>query len=179
MPIPLAVLILYFAEIRIELLMAGSLFVVLGEALRLNGVRYAGGETRTRKVGASSLCTSGPFAYVRNPLYLGNVIIYSGMVLIAGGEHVWLFLPVTLAFFSIQYGLIISLEEETLLRKFGEDYQEYRLSVPRLFPRLSPWMGGSNTTPVTLSQTVRTEKRTLQVIGGFLSLLVIRIILLS
>ena len=88
-PIPLAFIILTFASIEIELLSIGVILVVTGELLRLNGVRYAGGETRTRKVGASALCTSGPFAYVRNPLYLGNVIIYAGMVLVAGGEFVW------------------------------------------------------------------------------------------
>ena len=87
-PIPLAIIILTFASIKIELLPIGVILVVTGELLRLNGVRYAGGETRTLKVGASVLCSSGPFAYLRNPLYLGNVIIYAGMVLIAGGEFV-------------------------------------------------------------------------------------------
>jgi len=177
-PIPLAIIILTFASIKIELLPIGVILVVTGELLRLNGVRYAGGETRTLKVGASVLCSSGPFAYLRNPLYLGNVIIYAGMVLIAGGEFVWILLPVTLTFFFLEYGLIISLEEETLRKKFNEEYGEYLSMVPRLIPRVSPWKGGSETVPMTIEKTLRTEKRTLQIIGGFILLLILRVTLL-
>ena len=177
-PIPLAIIILIFASLKIELLPIGVILVVTGELLRLNGVRYAGGETRTLKVGASVLCSSGPFAYLRNPLYLGNVIIYAGMVLIAGGEFVWILLPVTLTFFFLEYGLIISLEEETLRKKFNEEYGEYLSMVPRLIPRVSPWKGGSETVPMTIEKTLRTEKRTLQIIGGFILLLILRVTLL-
>ena len=178
MPIPLAIIILTFASIKIELLPIGVILVVTGELLRLNGVRYAGGETRTLKVGASVLCSSGPFAYLRNPLYLGNVIIYAGMVLIAGGEFVWILLPTTLTFFFLEYGLIISLEEETLRKKFNEEYGEYLSMVPRLIPRVTPWKGGSETVPMTIEKTLRTEKRTLQIIGGFILLLILRVTLL-
>ena len=177
-PIPLAIIILTFASIKIELLPIGVILVVTGELLRLNGVRYAGGETRTLKVGASVLCSSGPFAYLRNPLYLGNVIIYAGMALIAGGEFVWILLPTTLTFFFLEYGLIISLEEETLRKKFNEEYGEYLSMVPRLIPRVSPWKGGSETVPMTIEKTLRTEKRTLQIIGGFILLLILRVTLL-
>ncbi len=177
-PIPLAIIILTFASLKIELLPIGVILVVTGELLRLNGVRYAGGETRTLKVGAATLCSSGPFAYLRNPLYLGNVIIYAGMVLIAGGEFVWILLPVTLTFFFLEYGLIISLEEETLRKKFNEEYGEYLSMVPRLIPRVSPWKGGSETVPMTIEKTLRTEKRTLQIIGGFILLLILRVTLL-
>ena len=177
-PIPLAIIILTFASLKIELLPIGVILVVTGELLRLNGVRYAGGETRTLKVGASALCSSGPFAYLRNPLYLGNVIIYAGMVLIAGGEFVWILLPATLTFFFLEYGLIISLEEETLRKKFNEEYGEYLSMVPRLIPRVTPWKGGSETVPMTIEKTLRTEKRTLQIIGGFILLLILRVTLL-
>ena len=177
-PIPLAIIILTFASIKIELLPIGVILVVTGELLRLNGVRYAGGETRTLKVGASVLCSSGPFAYLRNPLYFGNVIIYAGMVFIAGGEFVWILLPVTLTFFFLEYGLIISLEEETLRKKFNEEYGEYLSMVPRLIPRVTPWKGGSETVPMTIEKTLRTEKRTLQIIGGFILLLILRVTLL-
>ena len=177
-PIPLAIIILTFASLKIELLPIGVILVVTGELLRLNGVRYAGGETRTLKVGASALCSSGPFAYLRNPLYLGNVIIYAGMVLIAGGKFVWILLPVTLTFFFLEYGLIISLEEETLRQKFNEEYGEYLSMVPRLIPRVTPWKGGSETVPMTIEKTLLTEKRTLQIIGGFILLLILRVTLL-
>lgn len=177
-PIPLAIIILTFASLKIELLPIGVILVVTGELLRLNGVRYAGGETRTLKVGASALCSSGPFAYLRNPLYLGNVIIYAGMVFIAGGEFVWILLPATVTFFFLEYGLIVSLEEETLRQKFNEEYGEYLSMVPRLIPRVTPWKGGSETVPMTIEKTLLTEKRTLQIIGGFILLLILRVTLL-
>jgi hypothetical protein len=100
------------------------------------------------------------------------------MVLIAGGEFVWILLPVTLTFFFLEYGLIISLEEETLRQKFNKEYGEYLSMVPRLIPRVTPWKGGSETVPMTIEKTLLTEKRTLQIIGGFILLLILRVTLL-
>ncbi|MFQ6675201.1 MAG: methyltransferase family protein [Fidelibacterota bacterium] len=176
-PIPLAVAILYFADRRGMLLAPGIVLVAAGELIRLSGVRHAGGATRTRKVGARTLCTSGPFAHVRNPLYLGNLFIYCGVVFLAGGNRLWIMLAVTLGFFGIQYGLIVSLEEETLGRLFGKQYREYARAVPRLVPRLTPWKGGSGSPPASWTKTLKTEKRTLQTLVGFLGLLVIRLFL--
>ena len=88
-------------------------------------VSYAGGVTRTRNVGAPQLCTSGPYAFVRNPLYVGNMMMYLGIVFIAGAANVYLMAATTVGFFLIQYSLIISLEEETLKGLFGNSYEEY------------------------------------------------------
>ncbi len=143
----------------------GTTLIIFGEFIRLNGVRYAGGATRTRKVGAPALCTDGPYAYVRNPLYLGNIVIYVGIVLFAGGEKVYPLLGLTTAFFVFQYGLIISLEEETLRGKFGEPYSLYVKSVPRLLPRFSPWSGRQLSGPDPWKKTLQTEKRSLQTLS--------------
>ena len=137
----------------------------------MNGVRYAGGATRTRRVGAPALCTDGPYAYVRNPLYLGNIVIYAGIVLFAGGEKVYPLLGLTMVFFVFQYGLIISLEEETLRGKFGEPYSHYVKSVPRLFPRPSPWRGRQLSGPNPWKKTLRTEKRSLQTLSSSIILI--------
>ncbi len=161
-PIPLALLIIYFAQPSIPLSLIGVGVLLLGEAIRFNGVRYAGGVTRTTKVGAPALCTAGPFARVRNPLYLGNMVMYTGIVLIAGAPNLLAMLIVTWTFFIVQYGLIISLEEETLTRLFGEAYQTYRVNVPALIPRLRPWPNDDTRKPMSISKTLRTEKRTLQ-----------------
>ncbi len=142
--------------------MIGLALITAGELIRISAVRYAGGATRTRNVGAPYLCTSGPYSLTRNPLYCGNVIIYIGTVFFAGGIWMWHILPLVAIFFIFQYYLIISLEEETLKIKFKDQYKLYFENVPKLFPRFSPWKGGNQTNPKNLISTLKTEKRTLQ-----------------
>ena len=161
-PIPLVLVILYLSSLSYPYFIIGIGLIVVGESIRIYGVRFAGGATRTREVGAPSLCTSGPYSRCRNPLYLGNMIIYCGVVLMAGGQFLWPLLFIVFFFFILQYSMIISLEEETLVKLFGNEYQLYRESVPRLFPRISPWVGNDKRVPLTIIQTLKTEKRTLQ-----------------
>ena len=161
-PIPLVLVILYLSSFSYPYFIIGIGLIVIGESIRIYGVRFAGGATRTREVGAPSLCTSGPYSRCRNPLYLGNMIIYCGVVLMAGGEFLWPLLFIVFFFFTLQYSMIISLEEETLVKLFGNEYQLYRESVPKLFPRISPWVGNDKRVPLTIIQTLKTEKRTLQ-----------------
>ena len=161
-PIPLVLAILYLSSLSYPYFIIGIGLIMVGESIRIYGVRFAGGATRTREVGAPSLCTSGPYSRCRNPLYLGNMIIYCGVVLIAGGKFMLHLLLFVFTFFTFQYCMIISLEEETLMKLFGNEYQLYRESVPRLFPRISPWVGIDKRVPLTIIQTLKTEKRTLQ-----------------
>ena len=161
-PIPLVLAILYLSSLSYPYFIIGIGLIVVGESIRIYAVRFAGGATRTTNVGAPSLCTSGPYSRCRNPLYLGNMIIYCGVVLVAGGQFVWPLLFIVFAFFTLQYSMIISLEEETLVKLFGNEYRLYRESVPKLFPRLSPWLGNDKRVPLTIIQTLQTEKRTLQ-----------------
>jgi protein-S-isoprenylcysteine O-methyltransferase Ste14 len=173
-PIPLALLILYYAQPAAPYLWIGFGFLAVGEAIRIHAVRYAGGVTRTTKVGAPSLCTAGPYAHTRNPLYIGNMLLYTGVVLIAGAPNIGAMLVVTWAFFLVQYGLIIDLEEETLERLFGAAYQTYRQNVPALFPRWRPWPNDDDRQPAPLKKTLRTERRTLQNIALMLLLILLR-----
>ena len=161
-PIPFVLTILYLSSLSYPYFIIGIGLIVVGESIRIYGVRFAGGATRTREVGAPSLCTSGPYSRCRNPLYLGNMIIYCGVVLMAGGQFLWPLLFIVFVFFTLQYYMIISLEEETLVQLFGNEYQLYRESVPKLFPRISPWLGNDKRVPLTIIQTLKTEKRTLQ-----------------
>ena len=153
---------IYAPPFYIDNKMIGLALIALGEFIRLSAVRYAGGATRTRNVGAPFLCTSGPYSLTRNPLYCGNVIIYIGTVFFAGGVWMWDTLPFVTIFFIFQYYHIISLEEETLKIKFMNQYELYFENVPQLFPRFSPWKGGNQTKPKNLISTLKTEKRTLQ-----------------
>ena len=161
-PIPIVVVVLYNSNPVYPLYLFGGGLLFLGELIRIYAVSYAGGITRTTKVGAPSLCTSGPYALTRNPLYFGNMIIFSGVTIITGGIYIWEMFLFVFIFFTFQYGMIISLEEETLVNLFGEDYYNYKNNVPRLLPRLQPWKSSDNRSPTPIIKTLKTEKRTLQ-----------------
>lgn len=173
-PIPLALLIISFSMPTLPYLWYGLVCLTIGEFIRIWAVSYAGGVTRTTKVGAPALCSSGPFAHVRNPLYIGNLFLFSGVVLAAGAPNIWIMLGVTWVFFLTQYTLIISLEEETLVGLFGNEYNTYRNNVPRLFPRFSPWKDEDDRVPMSFVKTLKTEKRTLQNMLLILLLVMIR-----
>ena len=178
-PIPLAAVILYNAQHASAYVVLGLVCIILGESIRFWAVSYAGGITRTTTVGAAMLCTAGPFAHTRNPLYIGNMLMYNGIVLIAGASNILSMLMLTWLFFIIQYYLIINLEEQTLTRIFGNTYLYYIKNVPRLFPQLLRWKSDDNRQPMTLLETLRTEKRTLQNVVIFLIIIYTRYRLLE
>lgn len=77
----------------------------------------------------------GPYAYVRNPLYLGTYLMALGTALAI--ENWWLLASLTILFAAIYHYIILD-EETKLQRIFGEPYEEYCRLVPRFFPRLLP-----------------------------------------
>ena len=178
-PIPLAAVILYNAQLENAYVVLGLICITLGESIRFWSVSYAGGISSTTSVGASTLCTAGPFAHTRNPLYIGNMLMYNGIVLIAGASNIFAILILTWLFFIIQYFLIINLEEQTLTRIFGATYLDYTKNVPRIFPRLFRWESDDIRQPMTFLKTFRTEKRTLQNVVIFLIIIYIRYLFLE
>jgi len=111
---------------------AGVALVAVGELLRFWAVRHIGTISRTRtSTRQGPLITSGPFRIVRNPLYLGNWMIWSGLVL--ASRLVWM-LPVAWAVFALQYGTMVIWEEARLRSMFGRQYDRYALDVPRWLP---------------------------------------------
>ncbi len=85
------------------------------------------------------LVLSGPYRHVRNPMI-------SGMILILLGETLWFASPALAAWTAFAVVLnavyIPLVEEKSLVRRFGQEYEEYRRSVPRWVPRVSAWWGG-------------------------------------
>ena len=161
-PIPIALTIIYYSSPVIPYNILGISLILIGELIRINAVRFAGGATRTRNVGAPFLCTSGPYSRTRNPLYWGNIIIYSGVAFLGGGNFMWELVTLVGLFFILQYYLIISLEEETLKLKFKDQYDLYTENVPKLLPRITPWNNDNEIKPQSMVKTLKTEKRTLQ-----------------
>ncbi len=111
---------------------AGALPIALGEWIRLAGVAAAGTVTRRRSRDVQRLVTYGIFRWVRNPLYVGNFLIWMGFVVISGVR--W-FLPVAIVLFAIEYSLIVAYEEGVLESIFGREYLEYKATAPRWIPR--------------------------------------------
>ena len=151
-------------------LIVGFVVAVTGELIRFWGVSWAGSETRTTSgVGGSFLVISGPFAHVRNPLYLGNILMYLGLGVMSYALFPYLQI-VALLFFMFQYHLIVKEEEEYLRKTYGKSYENYVNNVPRFIPRLSPYKAENVEQPVfKLNAGLRSEKRTLQAFG-FVSL---------
>ena len=162
--------IFFFTNLSYSLI--GLFFVLVGEIIEDECCKPRWWKNKNYKVGAPSLCKSGPYSRTRNPLYLGNVIIYSGVCLLSGGPYLIEMFSLTIIYFIIQYTLIISLEEETLTALFKDDYLNYCKNVPRLFPRLiSKRKMPVNNTSLSLLKTLKTEKRTLQNIALFIAVI--------
>ncbi len=138
-PIPFLLVMIVFANPNIWSLILGFCVAVSGELVRFWGVSWAGSETRTTGgVGGTYLIVSGPFGYVRNPLYVGNILLYLGIGIMSYAIFPYLQI-IALIFFYIQYYFIVNEEEGYLRKTFGEDYSEYLKNVPRFFPRLTAY----------------------------------------
>ncbi len=164
-PIPFLIATVIFADPNLISVLVGGVIAVPGELLRFWGVAYAGPLTRvTGGVGAPELIVSGPFAHVRNPLYVGNIMLYVGVGVLSNALMPWLVI-VALIYFSFQYVLIVMLEEDFLENHFAEVYAEYRKAVPRFLPRLSAYASpGSGGQKPDWRGAFRSERRTLQAI---------------
>ena len=162
-----------FAKPTVTSLVVGFIIASFGEFLRLWGVSWAGSETRTTGgVGGSFLIISGPFAYIRNPLYIGNILLYVGIGLMS-----WALFPylqvATLIFFTFQYHFIVLEEEGYLIDEFS-DYSEYCKQVPRFYPRLTPYKKSLvQQPPFSLKAGLRSEQRSLQAFLGVTLIIVI------
>lgn len=109
--------------------------LVSGAALALVGAAVRGWAAGCIRKDAE-LATHGPYAHTRNPLYLGSLLLGTG-VAVAGGR--WVFVVLFLAFFFVVYPRTMRHEERVLEERFGSAYRRYRKSVPLLLPRLSPY----------------------------------------
>ncbi len=160
-PIPFILALLYFAEPAWHTTPIGILFIVIGEFLRIWAVGYAGGTTRATSLGAArDLVTTGPYSYVRNPLYLGNFLLSFGICIVA--NVLWL-IPVLIVGYFIQYLPIITVEEGYLLESCGSVYRAYQEQVPRFLPYFRPYSSPS-AHDFCWARAIKSEKRTLTAI---------------
>ena len=137
LPVPVAIAILTLrigeAPPSARLVGAGVAVTVAGELMRIWGVHHIGAISRTRSERLGPLVASGPFARLRNPLYVGNIALWVGFALTA--RLVWL-APVILVLLALEYHAIVRWEETLLESRLGQAYRGYAARVPRWLPVL-------------------------------------------
>lgn len=118
----------------------------LGEAVRCWAVGYSGVTTRGDHVEAPQLVTAGPYAHVRNPLYVGNFITAAGFAIAFTGKNSFAqrlaLIAASLGTMAAVYSIIIPHEEQFLRAEFGDAFDRYCDSVPPLVPLQEPAPGG-------------------------------------
>jgi len=121
-------LFIWFARPTWWTLLIGGGVAIIGIALRA----WSAGHIRKN----AALATSGPYAYTRNPLYLGSFILGVGFTIASG--QLLLAIPFAALFLGI-YFPVMRVEAKHLAESFGEDFVVYARAVPLFLPRLTPY----------------------------------------
>lgn len=121
-------LLLVLARPTVLLLLVGGGVSLLGLAIRA----WAGGTLRKDLV----LTTTGPYAYTRNPLYIGTLFIGLGLCITGALPY---FALALVLFFGLFYGQTMRREARELEQRFDDLYRDYAAHVPLLRPRLTPY----------------------------------------
>jgi protein-S-isoprenylcysteine O-methyltransferase Ste14 len=154
----------------------GLPIAVLGEVLRCWAVGYSGVTTRGDEVEAPRLVTAGPYAYVRNPLYVGNFITALGFAVAFTGKNSFggklALIGGSLAAMAAVYATIVPHEESFLRSQFGEAFDRYCERVPPVIPLPQPAPGGEGTWDPSVIREA--ESRTFLTFGAMLAVLVLK-----
>jgi len=158
---------LLFARPTGRALLLAAVVVVCGEGLRVWASGYISKSTR--------LATGGPYAFTRNPLYLGSFIMGLGFCL--GGRSWWI-TGAFLILFPLIYWTTMKAEERRLRELFPDEYPSYSKDVPLFFPLGKGFKGCGGGFQWKLFLENR-EHRTLAGIGAVFALLLLKIIIMG
>jgi len=128
----LGIVFLALMHPSVHSLWIGGAVALAGAGLRL----WAAGHIEKGK----SLAQEGPYAFTRNPLYLGSLLMATG-VLVAGQGY-WLLLPFGVFYVALYYP-VMKTEQKEMQEKYGEKYREYARRVPVFIPGLGHSSGTS------------------------------------
>jgi protein-S-isoprenylcysteine O-methyltransferase Ste14 len=144
------------ASIDAWLNIIGIALALLGQALRFYtlGLVPEGTSGQGNQLEAVTLNTQGPYAFVRNPLYVGNLGICLGLLLVAHDPLVY---ALGLLFFFGEYHFIIRAEENFLRSRFAETFDDYCRRVRRWWPRLSRAYSGQLRQSFDVSRAFKKE----------------------
>jgi protein-S-isoprenylcysteine O-methyltransferase Ste14 len=141
-----------------------------GEGVRAWAVGYSGVTTRGDAVTAPGLVTAGPYAYVRNPLYVGNFITAAGFAIAFtganGAAQRTALIAGALGTMLAVYSIVVPHEERYLRATFGAAFDAYVEAVPRVIPRTRP--AGTAAGTYDPAVIARAESRTFVTFGAML-----------
>jgi protein-S-isoprenylcysteine O-methyltransferase Ste14 len=168
-PVPLLVGELLLGRPSVAGVAAGLALIAAGEGIRLWGVGHIGPRSRTRGEDTWGLIDTGPYGRVRNPLYLGNILLFTGVGALCGlaWAAAWVIA------LGVHYTLIVRWEESNLVKKLGAPYADYLRRVPRWLPIGPGAPGGGWDGP----GAIKSERSTLGAVGFILALFAARALL--
>jgi protein-S-isoprenylcysteine O-methyltransferase Ste14 len=153
-----AVLYFWLARPSWRSLMLGAIAVTPGLLIRA----LASGHVRKNE----ALATSGPYAYTRNPLYLGSLLMGLGFCVAA--RSWWVGVALVVIFVAIYLPVIR--DEEAFLRTKFPEFEEYARRVPRMFPRLTPQSHSKKEAPAGFSWELYLKHREYNALLGALAM---------
>jgi len=123
-------------KVSLPLYIAALFIALAAQTYRTWAAGFVGTTARGRVALGEVLITAGPYAYVRNPMYMGIMLIMMAFCLMSG---LWFSPLITLGVYAFVYAKVIPYEEQYLSQKFRTEYESYRSRVPRLWPTLRPY----------------------------------------
>ncbi|MCK5221279.1 MAG: hypothetical protein KAR14_06855 [Candidatus Aminicenantes bacterium] len=158
------ILICYYAfspidpgRFNIYLNILGFIVALSGGLIRMTSVGFSKPVTSGREnyLKAENLNTKGLYSFVRNPLYVGNFLIYNGILIAYSSIYALILLNV---FFVLNYYFIIYSEESYLKKQFGSEYEDYLAKVPSVIPNFKNYK--KNERKFDLFKVILREKNT-------------------
>lgn len=125
-----AILLIFFAKPNPDGIVVGLILIFLGESIRI----WAAGHLQKNE----TLTMSGPYAYVKNPLYIGSILITAGFCILAYNIYLLAASMFMFCFHYIPYKKRV--EGDRLKKIFGSQYEDYDQNVPEYLPRWTPYL---------------------------------------
>jgi protein-S-isoprenylcysteine O-methyltransferase Ste14 len=110
----------------------GIIIILMGISIRVWATKHIGRRMPWIKKKGKKLVNTGPYAMVRNPLYIGNITIAAGLSILS--KLIWM-VPLVILYLFVIYHLVALFEEKKLLARWPSEYQMYLNKVPRWIPR--------------------------------------------
>ncbi len=149
---PFGLFVMFFCWLNEDSIMAGIGFIIAGVLIRLWANGYA--------IKNDKLSTCGPYAFVRNPLYLGTFLIAIGFVIVLKSDPLqleWIAGGIFLLALSFMYYRTIKAEQGMLSAKFTDAYKDYCKHVPAIIPSLVPYSKGEKW-PFSLQRLIKSKE---------------------